>query len=75
MQQNPSDDVSCINDVERGGNTAAYIMEIVGNKAKGRISKQVFQENSIPNFSKNEHFLLPDTHTYVQNYRRNNAWS
>ena len=49
MQQNPSDDVSCINDVERGGNTAAYIMEIVGNKAKGRISKQVFQENSIPN--------------------------
>ena len=30
------------------------------NKAKGRIAKQ-----SKPNFPKNEHFLPPDTHTYV----------
>ena len=37
-----------------------------GNKAKERISKQMFQEKqSMPNFLKNEHFLPPDTHTYV----------
>ena len=39
---------------------------IVGNKAKGRISKRVFQENKARQiFRKNEHFLPPDTHTYV----------
>ena len=37
--------------------------EFVGNKAKGRISKRVFQEKqSKPNFPKHEHFLPPDTH-------------
>ena len=36
------------------------------NKAKGRISKRVFKKKqSTPNFPKNEHFLLPDTYTYV----------
>ena len=29
----------------------------VGNKAQGRISKRVFQENKTPNFPKNKHFL------------------
>ena len=34
--------------------------EIVGNKAKGRISKRVFQENNARQiFRKNEHFLPP----------------
>ena len=33
--------------------------------AKGRISKQVTRIQSMPNFPKNEHFLPPDTHTYV----------
>ena len=34
--------------------------EIVGNKAKGRISKRVFQENKARQiFRKNEHFLPP----------------
>ena len=37
----------------------------VSNKAKGRISKRVFQENSTSNFRKNEHFIPRDTHTYV----------
>ena len=38
----------------------------VGNKVKGRISKRVFQENKAREiFCKNEHFLPPDTHTYV----------
>ena len=38
----------------------------VDNKAKGRISKQVFQENKArQTFWKKEHFLPPDTHTYV----------
>ena len=37
--------------------------EFVGNKAKGQISKRVFQEKSTPNFPKNEHFLPLDTHT------------
>ena len=36
----------------------------VNIKAKGQISKWVFQENKArPNFSKNERFLPPDTHT------------
>ena len=36
----------------------------VGNKAKGRISKRVFQENKARQiFPKNEHFLPPDTAT------------
>ena len=38
----------------------------VGNKAKRRISKRVFQENKARQiFWKGEHFLLPDTHSYV----------
>ena len=37
---------------------------VVGNKPKGRISKWVFQENSTPNFPKNEHFL-PSNTNYV----------
>ena len=41
------------------------IDDIVGNKAEGPISKRVLQEKSKPNFLKNEHFLLPDKHTYV----------
>ena len=37
-----------------------------GNKSRGGISKRVFQENKArPIFRKNEHFLPPDTHTYV----------
>ena len=40
--------------------------KFVGNKAKGRISKRVFQESKArQNFRKNKHFLPPDTHTYV----------
>ena len=38
--------------------------KFIGNKTKGRISKRVFQE-SLSNCLKNEHFLPPDTHTYV----------
>ena len=52
---------------------------IVGNKAKGRILKRVFQENKahqtfrkinisyplIYTRTKNKHLLPPDTHTYV----------
>ena len=30
-----------------------YLSKFIGNNAKGRISKRVFQENSTPNFSKN----------------------
>ena len=38
----------------------------VRNKAKGRISKRVLQENKPRQiFPKNEHFLPPDTNTYV----------
>ena len=38
-------------------------VEFVGNKAKGRISKRVFQKKqSMLNFPKNEHFFSPDTH-------------
>ena len=37
----------------------------VGNKAKERISKRVFQENKARQiFRKNEHFLPPDTHRF-----------
>ena len=43
-----------------------FIDYFVGNKAKGRISRRVFQENKLqPNFPENEHFLPPDMHTYV----------
>ena len=36
-----------------------------GIKAKGQISKRVFQENKTGQiFRKNERFLPPDTHTY-----------
>ena len=41
-----------------------YDGQFVDNKAKGRISKWVLQEKSTPNFPKNEHFLLSDTHTF-----------
>ena len=34
--------------------------EFIGNKAKGRISKRVFQEKA------RQHFVSPDTHTYVK---------
>ena len=38
--------------------------ELVGNNAKGRISKRVFQENKPSQiFQKNEHSLSSDTHT------------
>ena len=38
----------------------------VGNEAKGRISKRVFQENKAsPNFPKKEHLLPTDTDTDV----------
>ena len=40
---------------------------IVGNKAKGRISTRVFQENKSRQFSKNEHFLPPDTENFSEN--------
>ena len=36
--------------------------ELVGNKAKGPISKRVFQENKA---RQNKHFLPPDMQTYV----------
>ena len=36
------------------------------NKAKGQISKRMFQENKVRQiFQKNEHFLPPDMHMYV----------
>ena len=38
----------------------------IGNKAKGRISKGVFQENKACQiFRKKKRFLPPDTHTFV----------
>lgn len=50
-------------------------LQIVGNKAKGRISKRVFsqqnkgrisQQQSTPNFAKNEHErALPGTFSYL----------
>ena len=41
-----------------------FITEIVGNMAKGRISKQVVQENKARQiFPKKQHFLPPDTLT------------
>ena len=40
--------------------------QLVGNKAKGRISKLVLQENKARQiFKKNEHFLPPDTHNIL----------
>ena len=40
--------------------------EFLGNKAKGRISKWVLQEDKARQiFRKKKHFLTPDTHTYV----------
>ena len=41
------------------------VRNYVGNKAKGRILKRVFQEKKTSSFPKNEHFLPPDTHTYT----------
>lgn len=42
------------------------IFQFVSGKVKGRISKRWLPENkSTPNFTKYEHFLLLDTHTYV----------
>ena len=41
------------------------IPEVVGNKAKGRISELVLQKNKARQISpKNEHFLPPDMLTY-----------
>ena len=45
--------------------TSWYIGQFVSNKAKGRISKRVFQKRSTLNVPKNKHFLPHDTHTYV----------
>ena len=44
----------------------AYFGEVfVGSQIKGWISKRVFQENKARQiFPENEHFLLPDTHTW-----------
>ena len=49
--------------------TGSFIVEFVSNKAEGQISKWVSQEDSTPNFSKNEHFLPPDStlHHYYTN--------
>ena len=41
------------------------LLLFVSNKARGRISKWVFQESKTSNFPKNEPFLSPDTHMYV----------
>ena len=38
------------------------MLQFVGDKAKGRIAKWVFQENKA---RQSEHFLPPDRHTYV----------
>ena len=40
------------------------ITQIADNKAKGRISKRVFQE-STPNFLKNKNYLPPETHVLL----------
>ena len=46
-----------------------HFPQFVSNKTKGRISKtqkQVFEENKARHiFRKNEHFLPPDSHTFV----------
>ena len=43
-----------------------FLLNIVGNKEKGRISKRVFQEKKAPQiFRKKRIFLNPDTHAYV----------
>ena len=42
------------------GNNLIFLSKFVGNKAKRRISKRVFQENkSTPNFPKKQTFLTP----------------
>ena len=44
---------------------SAHFEQNVDNKAKGRISKRVFQKKqSTSNFPKKNIFLTPDTHTY-----------
>ena len=43
---------------------------LVGNKPKRRISKRVFQEQSTPNFPKNEHFVPFDTYVCVSGGRK-----
>ena len=44
---------------------AHNIKHIVGNKAKGRISKQVFQENKARQIlRKKRTFLIPDIHPF-----------
>ena len=41
----------------------------VGNKAKGQISKRVFQENKTRQiFRRKEYFETPDTHTYFTGF-------
>ena len=42
---------------------ASSQLQFVGNKAKGRIAKRMFQEYKTPNSPKNEHFLPTDMHT------------
>ena len=61
--------------MERPLYNCLFIINFVGNKAKGRISKRVFQENkSTPNFPKNEHFL-PLIRTRTCAYQRvRNVW-
>ena len=39
---------------------------IVGNKAKGESQNGCFKKTKHAKFPKNEHFLPPDTHTYVR---------
>ena len=56
-------DYLCLN---RSNHHRPWLSSFVGNKAKGRISKRVFQENKARQiFRKNEHFLPPDMHRYV----------
>ena len=40
-------------------------LQIVGNKARVNLRTGVSRKQSTPNFPKNEHFLPPDTHTFV----------
>ena len=47
--------------------TPLRIWQFVGSKAKGRITKWVFQENKArQTFQKNKYFLLPDTCAYQE---------
>ena len=39
--------------------------QLLGYKDKKRIPKRVLQEQSTPNFPKNEHFVPPDTYTHA----------